>query len=334
MMEKWIFEHKFGHFELQSLGGMLGPVVFNLGNRKVSPMFVAPWENDPQASHLDPFFQKLRGVFPCVHFGEWQNVTDPDPEWDILNTGKRQDLLHGYSSHNNWTLVEKNEHRISIEIEYPADHPIRKLTRSIIPSPHAPALEIELVVEPRRDCDLPIGVHPTFRIPERPGSIRLYPADFKFGLTFPGKNIPESTQIKPNHTFTFLTHIQKLGEGELDLSQLPPTEPVEIILQLCGTDGSFSLYYTNEDYNVKLEWDKDHFPSCLLWMSYKAIPSFPWSSKTMALGVEPVNSAFDLGPYVSASENPISRKGVSTCTKFFSERIWKTNYRLSVYQEQ
>ena len=330
-MGKWIFDHKFGSFELQSLGGMLGPVFFNLGNRKVSPLFVAPWIDDPGVSQLEPIFHSLRGEFPCVHFGKGQSIANPDQEWKDLNLEDKDELLHGFSAHNHWRLVEQNEIGIAIEIDYPVNSPIKKLTRRITPSSDKPALNIELIVEPRRYCELAIGIHPIFKMPDKVGALKLHPGIFKFGLTSPGKNIEESTQIKPNSVFTSLKHIEKMAGGDIDLSLLLPLEPVECLLQLCGTDGSFNLFYVDEDYHVKLEWDKEHFPSCLLWISYNAIPSFPWNSKTRALGVEPVNSVFDFGTDVSVSENPISGEGIKTFMKFYSEKIWKTNYRLSVY---
>ena len=55
--------------------------------------------------------------------------------------------------------------RITLTCDYPETHPIRRLTRIITADPAAPALDITLTVEARRPCRLPIGLHPTLRLP-------------------------------------------------------------------------------------------------------------------------------------------------------------------------
>lgn len=56
----------------------------------------------------------------------------------------------------------------------------------------------------------------------------------------------------------------------------------------------------------------------------------PWNGRHLALGLEPICSAFDLGQQVSAAENPISKRGVPTARSFRAGEQFVTRYRIEV----
>ncbi|WP_455854068.1 hypothetical protein [Ensifer canadensis] len=75
---------------------------------------------------------------------------------------------------------------------------------------------------------------------------------------------------------------------------------------------------------------KSIFPSLLLWYSNRGRKAYPWDGKHLALGVEPVCSAFDLGPAVSSADNPLASPAAPTSLPFDSDQPFVTRYRISV----
>jgi len=80
-----------------------------------------------------------------------------------------------------------------LRIDYPSEHPIARLTRTLRGVPGASRLDTRLDILPRRDVTLPIGLHPVFRLPESSGQARLafdgavrvhtYPVDAEEGVS-------------------------------------------------------------------------------------------------------------------------------------------------------
>ena len=102
------------------------------------------------------------------------------------------------------------------------------------------------------------------------------------------------------------------------------------LVQLCGVSSDFVLRYPADGFQVRLSWNSVHFPSVLLWISNRGRNYAPWNSRHVALGIEPVCSAFDLGPAVSTAPNPIRDAGVATAMDFTPDRIFTTIYRIAV----
>ena len=318
-----------GLASVQSLGGMLGPVTFLLPDgRQVSPLHVAPWFDDPSRTAQPPILQELRGEWPCVPFGT--DVPRALPEgWSA--TGETFDgagVPHGHSSNAEWVFTEVCPDRITLTCDYPETHPIRRLTRSITADPKAPALDITLTVEARRPCRLPIGLHPTLRLPTT-GTARLDPPSFREGRVFPLDVEPGQGLLHPGATFQALATIPRRDGTTISLATLPLTENTEELVQLSGVTEGFRLHHPDH-WTVTLDWDTSHFPSLLLWISNRGRAYAPWNSRHIALGVEPVNAAFDLGPAVSTAPNPINAAGIPTAQAFDPDTPFTTSYRIGV----
>ncbi|HEX9448082.1 MAG TPA: hypothetical protein VF920_08880, partial [Dongiaceae bacterium] len=171
----WKLPWAHGEAELQSLGGMLAPVVFRLADgRSFQPMQVAPWTEEAGTDALPAILQRLRGEWPCVPFGRDDRPTDLPVNW-IARDSVKPDAVwsHGYGSHHHWHLVEQGADRLRIAIDYPETSPIARLEREIIADPAAAALDINLTISVRRAVTLPVALHPTFRLPRDPGSVHL-----------------------------------------------------------------------------------------------------------------------------------------------------------------
>jgi hypothetical protein len=318
-----------GMASVQALGGMLGPVTFLLPDgRQVSPFHVAPWFDDPDRTAQPPILQELRGEWPCVPFGTDASRSLPEG-WSA--TGETFDgagVPHGHSSNAEWVFCSLTDTSISLTFDYPDAHPIRRLTRTITADPKAPALDITLTVEARRPCRLPIGLHPTLRLPNT-GTARLHPPAFREGRVFPLDVEPGQGLLQPGAIFSALDTVPRRSGSTLSLADLPLTENAEELVQLCGVTGGFRLHHP-DGWHVTLDWDTTHFPSLLLWVSNRGRAYAPWNSRHVALGVEPVSAAFDLGPAISTAPNPINAGGTATAYDFHPDHPFTTRYRIGV----
>jgi len=328
-MNDWMLVWNHGKITVQPLGGMVD-VEFHLpSGKKVSSMYRAPWIGEPPATDQPEMIQRLRGDWFCVPFGAGHPVPGLAPRWKTKVEPEAGGLVHGYGAHNNWSILRLTPYEISIAIEYPQNHPIRKLERTIRPMPGERAVRFDLSVEPRDNVSLPIGIHPTFRMPPEPGSIRLEPGGFSFGLTYPGDFEPGAYALKPDALFDSIVKVQDRNLNPIDLSRLPLEGDSENLVQLCGVDGRFDLINEKEKYRIRLQWVPEHFPSCAIWISNRGRKYAPWNGRNLAVGIEPVCSAFELGTVVSKSPNPISESGIQTCISFKAGQVWRTQYTIA-----
>ncbi|MFZ5676135.1 MAG: hypothetical protein ACOZAM_24510 [Pseudomonadota bacterium] len=283
----------YGLLAADRFAGRLGPVLFVLPDgRQVAPLAVAPWFSE-NIDLSQPLFHRLRGEWPCVPFGK--------------------DVSHGYGATHDWDVLEASDSCIRLAIAYPGEHPIARLERIIRPLPDRPAIDLELIIEARQNCRLPVALHPT--LGAGPWFIDLPPETLVFTpdrITAPIARVPTC-----DGTFT-------------DARRFPPDVPTEQLLQVLETNGCVSLVNESERYRLDLTWNAAHFPSLLLWISHRALTMPPWNGRTTMLGIEPVCSAFDLGTAASQGDNPIKAHGIATTFAFRSGETFRTQYRLAV----
>jgi len=319
-----------GVVSVESLGGMIGPTLFVLPDgRQVAPFQIAPWANEPGDEALPGILQRLRGEWPCVPFGA---DGDRPAAGDWPGSSATPTIgadPHGFGSNHHWSFETGADGSIELSIAYPDDHPIRALHRRVTPDPATTALDFELSIEARADCTLPFGLHPTFRLPSTPGAMHIEVGDDITGVTFPGP--VDDSSIFEQGQFLTPWHDVPLRDGwRLDVSRLPLQTATEELLQLLDLPGSASLWNSAEGYRVRLDWNPEHFPSALLWMSNRGRQMAPWNGRHLALGFEPICAALDLGPKISAGDNPISRRGTRTARRFTAGERFITRYRIAV----
>jgi hypothetical protein len=323
-----VWQH--GVVSVEALGGMVGPTLFILPDgRQVAPFQVAPWATEAGSDDLPGILRRLRGEWPCVPFGSDAD-RKPAGGWPGSTAATTVDPLpHGFSSNHDWRFEPGAGGSISLAIDYPASHPVRALRRTVTPDPAATALDFTLEIDIREDCVLPIGLHPSFRLPARAGAMRIEVGSDVTGMTFPApvdasSIFTENAVLKPWHDVPL-----KSG-GRLDVRGVPLAQQTEELVQLIDMPGQGSLWNTAEGYRVKLSWNPEHFPSALLWLSNRGRSLAPWNGRHLALGFEPICAAFDLGQQVSAAENPVSRQGVATARRFAAGERFTTRYRIEV----
>jgi hypothetical protein len=328
----WRLQWEHGSAEVQALGGMLGPVTFRLGEeRELDVMHVAPWAGMTRASALPGLMRRLRGEWPCIPFGRTDLPPDLPPGWQPRDSGDA--WPHGYAANHRWHCRSATPARVHLAIDYPPDSPVACIERVIQADSATPALDISLTVHARRSCRLPAGLHPTFRLPPAPGRVRVLLGEHEGIFSYPASPAGAVSRLMPDARSDELARVAGV-DGPLDLSRLPLGVAGEELLQIKDLHGRaerapFALHYLDYDACVGLWWDTAELPDLMLWISNGGRIHFPWMSRHLALGAEPVNSLFDLGRVASAPQgHPLaSRAGIA----LDPAQPWTTRYRIAAW---
>jgi len=328
----WRLQWEHGSAEVQALGGMLGPVTFRLGEeRELDVMHVAPWAGMTRASALPGLMRRLRGEWPCIPFGRTDLPPDLPPGW--LAREPDDNWPHGYAANHRWQCVSATSTRVHLAIDYPADSPVARIERVIEAAADAPALDISLTVHARFACSLPAGLHPTFRLPPLPGRVRVLLGEHEGIHSYPASPAGAVSRLVPDTRSDNLAAMAGV-DGPVDLARLPLAVAGEELLQVKGLQARsgqppFALHYLDYDACVGLWWDAAQLPDLMLWISNGGRINFPWMSRHLALGAEPVNSLFDLGRVAAAPPgHPLAGR---TGIVLNPAQPWQTTYRIAAW---
>lgn len=331
---KVIWDH--GEFTVIRLGAMCAPATFRLSDgREVQPFAVAPWHDDGSKAfaELPSLLKRLRGEWPCVPFGMPEPRTDLPDAWapdSAAETGLGA-WFHGPGANLPWEVIEQADGCVSLAVDYPRDHPIARVERRVAGDHERSRLTFDLKILPRRDCRLPVGVHPVFRLPDTPGAARLVLHAAETAYTYPVDAEPGVSQLPHDRRFDALANAEWADGTALDLTSYPLPRQTEEIVLVSVRDGQARLENHESGYAVTLEWDKSYFPCCNLWISNRGRGFYPWNNRFQALGIEPVAAPFDLGVEVAADgAKPLREAGVSTFHDFRAEQEWSTTYSIEV----
>ncbi|ETX10124.1 hypothetical protein MUS1_04385 [Marinomonas ushuaiensis DSM 15871] len=316
------------------LGAMVGPVQFRFSNDKViQPFSIAPWANKEESKNdkLPPILKNLGGEWPCVPFGTPGTRRDLPPEW-LRNIESVESVneafMHGFSSNHEWQDISKSSQEAELSIEYPLKHPVKGLNRKISVTDNN-QLEFELLVETEQPVELPIGLHGTFKLPNKPGKAKLMIDSFKGAYTYPVTVEPGISILKPNQKIEDLEQVLRLDGRVENMTTLPLESVTEELILLDLSEGRIRLQNYDEGYEVVFEWNIEQFPSCLLWYSNKGRDYYPWNKRFQAMGIEPIASAFDLGVVHSRNaSSPLREVGIKTGFRLEGED--RFSYRISV----
>jgi hypothetical protein len=168
-------------------------------------------------------------------------------------------------------------------------------------------------------------------IPAERNKIKIKPGNFKFGLTYPGLVLEGKTLGAIGKKFYSIEEIPGFTNEIVDISQPPFSGNYEDLFQLCGIDGTMIIENYEDNYSFKMEWNKEHFTSVLMWLSNKGREEYPWNSEHITFGLEPITSTFGLSVDMSNNpKNPINAMGVKTSIQFKKNEKWKTEYNFSI----
>ncbi len=332
--ERWAIAWPHGSASVLATAGMLWDCRFRLDSgRWVAPFARAPWAEDedaqgsPEMGGQPGHMRRLGGEFVCLPFGVGGPVRAPAPGWQALLDGRLNTSPHGPAADADWRLAAATGTSVELVLDYPGDHDVARLTRRIAAVPDRPALDLELVIEARRDGAWPVGLHPILALPERARALRL-DVEFEIGLTYPGIVEPGAMLTLPGLAFSDLAAVPAPG-GTVDLTRLPTGAPAEDVVQLLGIGGPVGIADEEAGYRLSIEWDRAVLPACQIWISDRALTGFPWGGRFRGLGIEPTASAFDLALPVARAANPISERGYSTVLRLEPGRPLAIRYRIA-----
>ena len=160
-----------GRFDVQALGGMLGPVEVVLDDgRAIRPFALAPWADNPTEdweATAPPLLKRLRGDWVCLPFGlPGKPRTDLDPDWlEGLEVNLESPIRRstGRCSNLDWRLEKAEPRALSMSFSPDANFPISRIERRISAADGDPAITVETRIAARAACELQWGCHPTFR---------------------------------------------------------------------------------------------------------------------------------------------------------------------------
>jgi len=325
-----------GEFTILNDGAMCAPANFKLDDgRTVQPFAIAPWEEDgsQQFHDLPPLLKRLRGEWPCVPFGMPDVRSDLPPDWMPVSPLPLSlgNSFHGPGSNIRWLENAGFDSGVSLEAVYPQTHPIARLVRRVTGCASGPRLNFELEVHPRQDCALPVGVHPTFRLPEQPGSAVLQIEGEGSVYTYPVELEPGVSKLPAGARFSSLQSAHWADGTAVDLSRHPLDVKTEELVLVSGVSGRATLDNLAENYRVIIHWEPQAFASCAVWISNGGRAYYPWNARFRGIGIEMVSAPFDLGVAVAnRGGTPLHAAGVPCVVEFEAGKIWKTSYSIEV----
>ena len=274
----------------------------------------APWLPNDNLQDQPPLMRQLGGEWVGVPFGHGND-----------DTLFQKAFPHGLPANHLWYEVAGTENQITMGYDFAESYPIKGLRRTIKLQDMGIA-QFSLEIIPRRDCALPVGLHPVFPFKDEAGPLKLIFSDKVNAISYPVFPEPGVSRIKPLQDIQDLAAVLTTDNKRLDLTHLPLAFDTEEIVHLLPPVSRLGLYWPARELQVNFHWDSSLLPSCLLWFSNGGRNYHPWNNRNYCLGVEPINSAWDLGPG-ALHENPISKRGYSTALKLVENDPVVINYR-------
>jgi hypothetical protein len=289
--------------------GHLAPVTFQLGDRKVSPYALAPWQPGEIDPSLPELLLVLRGDFLCFPFG-----------------GSAERPPHGVTANRQWSLVEKDAHSICLSISDVDGGASVEKQVSLRDGETAIYQQHRIT---GADGVYNYGNHPILdfsQLPEGAGRVSVSP--FRWGSVYPGLfSNPENREygaLKPGAIFTDLHEVPLANGGTTDLTRYPARKGfddlVMMVSQPATDEQPFAWSAAVLDgyvwFSLKNPVD---FPATLFWISNGGRHAEPWNGRHLGrLGIEEVCSHFSDGPDISR-ENRLTDFEIPTARRFSPE---------------
>lgn len=289
--------------------GHLAPVVFQLGERKVSPYALAPWQPNEVDPSLPELLLVLRGDFMCFPFG---GSADRPP--------------HGVTANLEWSLVEQDQRSIRLSIR---DVDGRATFEKKVSLRDGETVVYQEYGISGADGTFSYGNHPVIdfsHLPEGAGRVTISP--FRWGSVYTGLfSNPENREygaLKPAATFTDLREVPLANGGVTDLTRYPARKGFDDLVMMMSEPATaeqpfaWSAAVLDGYVWFSLKNPAD-FPCTLFWISNGGRHGEPWNGRHLGrMGIEEVCSHFADGPDVSR-EDRLASQGVPTARKFTPE---------------
>jgi hypothetical protein len=307
----WRFQSDRVEACLTELGGQLGPVSFQLKDKKVQPYSIAPWAEEKSAAELISILRALRGDFFCLPFGgndhPWRGEKHP---------------VHGETANQRWHLesLQTTAGRVSLHASLQCRIRPGRVDKRVYLLPGQTAVYCQHTLSGMKG-PINLGHHAMLRFPEEPGSGLVSTSPFVYGQVFPELfEIPANkgySSLKPGAEFTSLSAVPLATGGETDLSRYPARRGFEDLVTVVS-DPDLAFAWTAVVFpKPRYVWFALKNPRILrqtvFWISNGGRHYAPWNGRHMGvLGLEEVPSYFAYGLAEAVKPNPLSKKGFPT----------------------
>ncbi len=289
-----------------AVGGHLAPVEFRLGERKVSPYSLAPWQPGEVDPALPVLLTHLRGDFLCLPFGPQENAPP-----------------HGETANHEWSLIEQTDTSLLLHMD-PSDVGAC-VKKSLSVRPGETAIYVDHRIR-KLDGAFSYGNHPNLDLSHLPdGAGRVTVSPFRWASVYPGWfSAPAdgaSQALEPGAHFSDLRAVPLAAGGTADLTRYPARpgndDLVMMVNEPATAEQPFAWSAVVMDgfvwFSLK---NPEDFPATLFWMSHGGRSAPPWESRhTGRLGIEEVCSYFCDGVEVSR-QNLLLELGIPTVRHF------------------
>ncbi len=288
-------------------GGHLGPVVFHLPGRDVSPYALAPWQPE-EFPELPALLSVLRGDFLCLPFG-----------------GQADGPPHGEVANFEWTKLESDERSLRLTMKTSDTGAVVEKIISTREGQHAVYQEHRIS---EVEGHFNYGNHPVLDLSGLPdGAGRVSVSPFRWASVFPGAfSNPadgETQALQPGARFTDLREVPLAAGGATDLTRYPARPGNDDLVMMVSEPASpkqpfaWSAVVLDGYVWFSLKNPAD-FPSTLFWISNGGRTAAPWNGRHRGrIGIEEVCSYFSNGVDL-ARGNPLAAEGIPTCRHFKS----------------
>ena len=280
--ESWRIESDRARAWVTKEAGMVAPVEFMLGDRRVSPYALAPWQPEDFGGETPALLRVLRGDFFCLPFGPQE---DGPPHGDPANAC--------------WEEIEAEGG--TLRIGQRAGDSGARLERTIALRKGETNLYGECRISDL-DGEWSYGNHPILDASQAiGGKLVLSVSDFRWGSVFPGVfSDPargERQGLEGGAKFTDLREVPAAG-GTADLGVFPSLEKCDDLVMMANAPTTerqpFAWSAANfGDYVWFSLKDPEDFPATLFWLSNGGRDGAPWNGRHVGrVGIEEVCSHF------------------------------------------
>ena len=286
---------------------------FSTGNDMIDPFFTAPWWSEEVDEQLPSILQVLRGDFFCFPFGGGE-----DGEYGITCPP------HGQTACDPWDLQAFNSNKAgsTLELSMNLDAGGRVVKRISLKADE-PVIYNENVVE-GFSGSIPLGYHPTLKLPDRTGAGIIDMSPPIVGFTTPERfEIPEAggySRLALGAEITDRQKVPTIDGGAVDISRYP-TPPGYEDLALFINDPERDFTFTaaslpQEGYLYFQLKNPRILAQTLFWMSNGGRHYAPWNGRVRSvLGMEEITSYFHYGIGKSIEDNEVTRRGYPSCVQ-------------------
>ncbi len=331
----WVLESNCVQAAVTKLGGMLGPVSFELDQGKtVQPYWISPWQGE-QGAPTEGLLSPMRGDFFCLPFGihnEYKHHTFP---------------VHGYTAAEPWERISRESlspkaHELQLQIKVPGmsrGH-LATVTKRII------LRDNETVIYSQHEIvgwngPATIGHHATLNPGEKPDSMLLSTAPFAFGVT--QSNPPmynrsgEYSALAPDALFDSLHEVPSIwnAPSKVDCSSFPTRKGYCDILTLFArhrepgttmTPHWTAAVFPDQGFLWFALKNPRILPATVIWSENRGRHSHPWNGRTVCVGLEDVCGYGASGLSGSVGDNLARRKGIATSLNLNGDTPFIVNY--------